>query len=218
MTQYADFSQICHPCRRLEDQQHILKKVHTYGFHFCQNPETLIFRTFLCFFSLLTFPTFFKNQDPSLVLFYDSLTLCKKSEKTDELIQRSCVANNRSSHRRCFVKKKSVLRNFAKFKGKQVCQRLFNKVAGLRPATLLKESLAQVFFCEFCEITKSTFFTKYLRETASGKNGQTDRKTHEQRQVHMTLPLVQVFKNYRHVKYSVTLLKNFLRGLFIVIS
>ena len=117
-----------------------------------------------------------------------------------------------------FCQKKSVLRNFAKFKGKQVCQRLFNKVAGLRPATLLKESLAQVFFCEFCEINKSTFFTKYLRETASGKNGQTDRKTHEQRQVHMTLPLVQVFKNYRHVKYSVTLLKNFLRGLFIVIS
>ena len=61
------------------------------------------------FFSLLTFPTFFKNQDPSLVLFYDSLTLCKKSEKTDELIQRSCVANNRSSHRRCFVKKKVFL-------------------------------------------------------------------------------------------------------------
>ena len=92
-----------------------------------------------------------------------------------------------------FCQKKSVLRNFAKF-------------------------MPQVFFCEFCEITKSTFFTKYLRETASGTNEQTDRKTHEQRQVHMTLPLVQVFKNYRHVKYSVTLLKNFLRGLFIVIS
>ena len=38
--------------------------------------------------------------------------------------------------------KKDVLRNFAKFKGKHLCQRLFfNKVAGLRPATLLEKSL-----------------------------------------------------------------------------
>ena len=35
--------------------------------------------------------------------------------------------------------KKDVLRNFAKFTGKHLCQSLyFNKVAGLRPATLLK--------------------------------------------------------------------------------
>ena len=34
----------------------------------------------------------------------------------------------------------------------------FEKVAGLRPATLLKETLAQVFSCEFCEISKNTFF------------------------------------------------------------
>ena len=34
---------------------------------------------------------------------------------------------------------------------------LFNKVAGLRPATLLKtETLAQVFSCEFCETSKNT--------------------------------------------------------------
>ena len=37
----------------------------------------------------------------------------------------------RSSHRRCFVSK-GVLRNFAKFAGKHLCQSLFfNKVAGL---------------------------------------------------------------------------------------
>ena len=35
--------------------------------------------------------------------------------------------------------KKKVLRNFAKFIGKHLCQSLFfNIVAGLRPATLLK--------------------------------------------------------------------------------
>ena len=47
----------------------------------------------------------------------------------------------RSSHLRCSVRK-DVLRNFAKFTGKYLCQSLFfNKVAGLRPATLLKKRL-----------------------------------------------------------------------------
>ena len=52
----------------------------------------------------------------------------------------------RSSHHRYSVKK-GVLRNFAKFTGKHLCQRVFfNKVAGLRPSTLLKKkSVAQVF-------------------------------------------------------------------------
>ena len=47
----------------------------------------------------------------------------------------------RSSHRRCSVRK-DVLKNFAKFTGKHLCQSLFfNRVAGLRPATLLKKRL-----------------------------------------------------------------------------
>ena len=46
---------------------------------------------------------------------------------------------DRSRHRRCSVRK-GVFRNFAKFTGKHLCQSLFlNKVAGLRPATLLKK-------------------------------------------------------------------------------
>ena len=57
--------------------------------------------------------------------------------------------------------KKGVLRNFAKFTGKQLCRSFFlNKVADLRPATLLKRTVAQVFSCEFCEIYKNTFFHK----------------------------------------------------------
>ena len=61
--------------------------------------------------------------------------------------------------------KKGVLRNFTKFTGKHVCQSLFfNKVAGLG---LKKETLAQVFSCEFCEISKNTIFTEHLRTTAS---------------------------------------------------
>ena len=44
----------------------------------------------------------------------------------------------RSSHRSCSIKK-AVLKNFSKFTGKYLCQSLFfNKVAGLRPAILLK--------------------------------------------------------------------------------
>ena len=41
-----------------------------------------------------------------------------------------------------FTSSRPVLRNFAKFIGKHLCQSLiFNKVAGLRPATLLKGRL-----------------------------------------------------------------------------
>ena len=47
----------------------------------------------------------------------------------------------RSSHQMCSLRK-GVLRNFAKFTGKHLCQSPFlNKVAGLSPAALLKRSL-----------------------------------------------------------------------------
>ena len=53
--------------------------------------------------------------------------------------------------------KKGVLRNFTKFPGKHRYQSLFfcKSHLFLRPATLLKQALAQVFFCEFCEIFKN---------------------------------------------------------------
>ena len=77
------------------------------------------------------------------------------------------ITSYRSSYRRCSVKK-CVLRNFAKFTGKHLYQSVFlNKVAGVSPATLLKKTLAQVFSCEFCEISKNTSFTEHLRTTAS---------------------------------------------------
>ena len=76
----------------------------------------------------------------------------------------------RSSHQRCSVRK-GVLRNFTKFTGKHLRQSLFfNKVAGLRPEAcnfIKKEALAQVFSCEFCEISKNTFFTEHLWTTTS---------------------------------------------------
>ena len=53
--------------------------------------------------------------------------------------------------------KKGVLRNSTKFTGKHLYQSLFFK----------KESLAQVFSCEFCGISKNTFFTEHLWTTVS---------------------------------------------------
>ena len=62
--------------------------------------------------------------------------------------------------------KKGNLRNFAKFTGKHLCQSLsFN-----RPATLFKkEALAQVFSCEFCEISKKSFDYRKRLVAASEK-------------------------------------------------
>ena len=73
----------------------------------------------------------------------------------------------KSSHQWCSVKK-GVHRNFAKFTGKHLCQSLlFNKVAGGSCNFIKKETLTQVFSCEFCENSKNTFFTEHLRTTAS---------------------------------------------------
>ena len=73
----------------------------------------------------------------------------------------------RSSYRRCSIKI-GVLKIFSKFTGNNLRHNLFfNKVAGLRSATLFKKTVAQVFTCEFCKIFKNTFFTGHLRRTAS---------------------------------------------------
>ena len=59
--------------------------------------------------------------------------------------------------------KKGVLKNFAKFTEKHLCQRLFfNKDAGLSP-----DNLAETFSCKFRKIFKNTFFTEHLWTTAS---------------------------------------------------
>ena len=64
----------------------------------------------------------------------------------------------RSSRPEVFCKK-GVLKNFAKFTGKHLCQSLFfDKVAGAACSFIKKETLAQMFSCEFCEISKNTFF------------------------------------------------------------
>ena len=68
---------------------------------------------------------------------------------------------NRSSRLEVFCEK-GVLRNFAKFTGKHLCQSLFfNKVAGL---------WHRCFPVNFAKIFKSTFFTEHLGTAASKNN------------------------------------------------
>ena len=50
---------------------------------------------------------------------------------------------------------------------KKACSSKFRKIHKKVPVTGLqiywKETLAQVFFCEFCKVFKKTFFTEHLR-------------------------------------------------------
>ena len=65
---------------------------------------------------------------------------------------------------------KGVLINFTKFAGKHLCQSLFfNKVAGFRPATLLKKRLwHRCFPVNFAKFLRTPFFTEHLWTTAFG--------------------------------------------------
>ena len=61
--------------------------------------------------------------------------------------------------------KKGVLKNFAKFTGKHLCQSLFfNKVSGLRPETLLKERLSRRCFpMNFAKFLRTPFLIEHLQ-------------------------------------------------------
>ena len=68
----------------------------------------------------------------------------------------------RSSHQGCFMKK-GVPRNFTEFTGKHPCQIfLFNKVAGLRTATLFKRFGHKCFPTNFAKFLK----TALLQDTS----------------------------------------------------
>ena len=98
---------------------------------------------------------------------YSKLCQTSKNECSMKIVNgfkyTSDFSTYRSSHQRCSIIK-GVLRNFAKFTGKHLCQRLFFKVAGLRPATLLKKSLRhRCFPVNFAKFLRTPFFTEHLR-------------------------------------------------------
>ena len=70
----------------------------------------------------------------------------------------------RSSRQKVFCKN-GVLRNFAKFTGKHLCQNLlFNKAACLRPAILLKKRLwHRCFPVNFAKFLRIPFLTEHLQ-------------------------------------------------------
>ena len=77
--------------------------------------------------------------------------------------EQAYFSRNRSSHRRCSVKK-AVFRKLAKCARKHLCQSLFfNKVAGHRPATLLKKRLwHRCFPANFMIFLRTPFYIKHL--------------------------------------------------------
>ena len=82
---------------------------------------------------------------------------CNKDHITYVIVKKYFVTISRSSHPEVLCKK-GVLRNFAKFRGKHLRQSLFLKnVAGQACNFIKKETLAQVFSCEFCKISKNIF-------------------------------------------------------------
>ena len=102
----------------------------------------------------------------------------------------SKVAVYRGIHRRYSVKK-GVLRNFAKFTGKHLCQILFSDK---------KETLAQVFTCEYCEISKNTFSIEHSQTTASEYSWQSS----------PTTPTSSIFSfNFKHQGYCFTIFGQF---------
>ena len=109
--------------------------------------------------------TFCKFINPSMFILQDIIGHSEKERKLQYKIFRRQKQNFRSSFQRVLLKgysqmqsgdvfcKKGVLKNFAKFTGKhQVPEFFFNKVAGLSLKVYSKETLTQIFSCEFCEI------------------------------------------------------------------
>ena len=93
----------------------------------------------------------------------------KKERVSTQKLLKACHQgqNERSNHQRCSAKK-GVLRNFAKFTG-NTCARVSFLIKLLAEACnfIKKETLAEVFSCKFCKISKNTFFVEHLRATAS---------------------------------------------------
>ena len=88
--------------------------------------------------------------------------LCYKSINLHFFLKK--FQHYRSSRPEVFYKK-SVLRSSAKFTEKHLCQSLFfNKVAGLRPATLLKKRpWHRCFPVNLAKFLRTPFFTEHFR-------------------------------------------------------
>ena len=74
--------------------------------------------------------------------------------------------NSRSRHQSCSIKK-AVLKNFPISQENLRWSLFLIELQARRPATVLKETPTKVFFCEYCEHFKNTYFQDILETTAS---------------------------------------------------
>ena len=110
---------------------------------------------------LASYKTYFaKMVNPIKTLVQFSIVFQRSSDKEPRCVKKQLLQ---------VFYEKGVLKNFAKFPGKHLCQiPFFNKVSGLRAAFLLKKRLwRRCFPVNFAEIFKKTFFTDYLQIVAS---------------------------------------------------
>ena len=87
------------------------------------------------------------------------------------------------------------------------CSWKFHKIPRKTPVPeacnfIKKETLAQVFSCEFCDISKNTFFTEHLRTTASDC-----RSSHSQ--MSFKIGVLKNFASFtgKHMRLSLFLIK-----------
>ena len=82
----------------------------------------------------------------------------KQKKQAIKKKQKKNIINTRSRHQRC-----SMFSKISQNTQENTCARVSARVAC---NFIKKQILTRVFSCEFCEISKSTFFTEYLRTTA----------------------------------------------------
>ena len=97
-------------------------------------------------------PTLKTNNVTNTTKILDCVVLCSFEEKVCE------NRMNRSGHRRCFLQK--VFVNISQNSQENICARVSFLINFL---FFKKETLAQVFSCEFCEIFNNTFFKGCVR-------------------------------------------------------
>ena len=109
---------------------------------------------------------------------------------------------NRSSHRRCSIKK-VLLKIFAIFTKKHLCWSLFLiKLQAWRPATLFKTP-TQVVFCEYCEILRTPILKNICEWLLLPKNIRKVTNEILNRELHFLCRDQNDFKNFQEISQRV---------------
>ena len=90
-----------------------------------------------------------------LEIFINFIWLCSRANQMGKLKKYHCMINRISQG----VLQKTRSQKFCKIRREApVSESLFKKDAGLQTCNFIKETLAQVFSCEICEIFQNTYF------------------------------------------------------------